>query len=98
MKYLIRLLATIFMPLMLITLNTFLIFWVTFFVKQCQFREVANRKPLNCGRLCNRVSIAFGIQLFLIYPAILHILFASMQCFDSLSDLPEESGELMRRM
>ena len=36
--------------------------------------------------------------MFLIYPAILHILFASMQCFDSLSDKEGETGNFVSRM
>ena len=60
-KYLTRLIAMIFMPAMLLATNTLIIFIITFFVKQCQFRQVKERKPLNCTRLCNRVQIAFSI-------------------------------------
>lgn len=53
-------------------------------------------KPMNCARLFNRVSIGFGIQMFLIYPMILHLLFASLECFESLN--PEVSGRVVERM
>jgi len=69
---------TIFMPLMLLIANIFTIYMLTFCVKQCQFRKKEDMKPLSCERLFNRVSVAFGIQMFLILPPIVHLLFASM--------------------
>mmetsp|Transcript_8885 Transcript_8885/g.10904 ORF Transcript_8885/g.10904 Transcript_8885/m.10904 type:complete len:186 (+) Transcript_8885:2389-2946(+) len=60
-KYLNRLLLTIFMPMILLIANIVTIWFLTFMVKQCQFRKREDMRPLNCTRLFNRVSIAFGI-------------------------------------
>ena len=92
-KYLNRLLTTIFMPAILFTANVFIVWALTMIVKQCQFRKREDMRPLNCTRLFNRVSIGFGIQMFMVYPMILHLLFASMECFESLD--PEISGRVV---
>ena len=85
-KFSVKILATIFMPVVLLILDFFLIYCLTFCVKFCQFREANLRKPLNCDRLKNRVLVAISMQLFFIYPTILYTLFSTFQCYEALSE------------
>ena len=72
-----RLLLTIFMPALLLAVDLCMIWPLTFFVKLCEFRKPEDMKPLDCRRMCNRITVAFSMQIFFIYPAILYTLFAS---------------------
>ena len=56
-----RLMLTIFLPPLLLTINVVMIFVLTFCVKLCHFKEKENLKPLNCSRLGNRVLLAMSM-------------------------------------
>ena len=95
-KFLNRLLLTIFMPLILLVSNVVIIWLLTFCIKQCQLRKREDIRPLDCSRMFNRVFIAYCIQMFFVMPPLLHLVFASMQCFESLS--MSETGKIIERM
>jgi len=95
-KFLNRLLLTLFMPLILLAANVVTIWLMTFCIKQCQLRKREDIKPLNCSRMFNRVFVAYCIQMFFVMPPLLHLVFASMQCFESLS--MSETGKIIQRM
>jgi len=46
-----------------------------------------NTLPINRQRLLNRIAILSGIMLYIIYPMIISLLFQSVHCFTSLSDV-----------
>ena len=94
--FLARLMLTIFMPPLLMVINVVLIWFLTFFIKFCQFRDKKHMKPLNCHRLGNRVLVAMSMQMFFLYPSILYILFATTHCYDSLDEAT--TNEELRRM
>lgn len=95
--YLLRLLVTVFMPLPLIVIDIVMIWIITFIIKLMK-KKTENDPPtrLDCGKLCNRFSIAFSIQMFLILPVIMYTLFSSLQCFESLDENKEDMESLER--
>ena len=94
--YLIRLMITIFLPAFLISIDLIMIWLLTFCIKL--FRRSKVRNQMDCSRLCNRLSVAFSMQMFFIYPAILLTLFTSLQCFESLDKDNEQEVGLSRML